>query len=70
MTLEKIIGAKVSMGVKKDAVDVDTFLYRLYNDEDSPLYHGFIFEMRENMFASGSIFDRKSIRKGKDLFPG
>ena len=49
MTLEKIIGAKVSMGVKKDAVDVDTFLYRLYNDEDSPLYHGFIFEMRENM---------------------
>ena len=40
-TRENIIWARASMAVKKDAVDVDTFLSCLYNNKESQFYHSF-----------------------------
>ena len=42
---EKFIGKKASMGVKQDVLDINTYLTHLYNEEESPLYHGFLHEM-------------------------
>ena len=38
---EKFISSKASVGVKQDALNIDTYLSRLYNEEESPFYHGF-----------------------------
>ena len=63
---EKFVGKKASMSVKQDALDIDTYLSRLYNEEESPLYHGFLHEMMT------SIKDSILFLNGKfdlDTFP-
>ena len=67
---EKFIGAKASMAAKSNGLDIDTFLSRLYNDEESPLYHGFLHEMKENvkdciLFMNGR-FDLESFPPSAD----
>ena len=46
---EKFISSKASVGVKQDALNIDTYLSRLYNEEENPFYHGFLHEMQINI---------------------
>ena len=46
---EKFIGAKASMAAKSNRLDIDIFLSRPYNNEESSFYHGFLHEMEENV---------------------
>ena len=46
---EKIIASKATVGSKQEMLDIDLYLSHLYNEETSPLYHGFLHEMKTSM---------------------
>ena len=48
-TMDQIITSKHPVTARQRQIDVANFLDRLYNDKESPLFHGFLMQMRNKM---------------------
>ena len=55
---EKFIGPEQSNKLKDCSRQFDDFLYRLYNEEQSPLYHGFLDSM-QNLLKDSLLLNRR-----------